>query len=100
MGREEVKTLDENEICRAASVEQGWGFQTPKEGEEHRENLQQQQQRVCIRGHWRPAEDAKLKQLVYQYGPQNWNLIAEELQGRTGACSNNRKISPFFLIEF
>ncbi|XP_074566407.1 uncharacterized protein LOC141823028 [Curcuma longa] len=88
MGREEVKTLDENEICRAASVEQGWGFQSPKEGEKHHENLQQQQQqqqRVCIiRGHWRPAEDAKLKQLVYQYGPQNWNLIAEELQGRSG----------------
>ncbi|XP_042452973.1 transcription factor CSA-like [Zingiber officinale] len=54
MGREEVKTLNENEICRAAS------------------------------GHWRPAEDAKLKQLVYQYGPQNWNLIAEELPGRSG----------------
>ncbi|KAF8091258.1 hypothetical protein N665_0450s0016 [Sinapis alba] len=36
------------------------------------------------RGHWRPAEDAKLKELVAVYGPQNWNLIAEKLQGRSG----------------
>uniref|UniRef100_A0A7N0UDX4 Uncharacterized protein n=1 Tax=Kalanchoe fedtschenkoi TaxID=63787 RepID=A0A7N0UDX4_KALFE len=36
------------------------------------------------RGHWRPAEDAKLKELVAFYGPQNWNLIAEKLEGRSG----------------
>ncbi|CAE5963569.1 unnamed protein product [Arabidopsis arenosa] len=35
------------------------------------------------RGHWRPAEDTKLKELVALYGPQNWNLIAEKLQGRS-----------------
>ncbi|PQQ10586.1 myb-like protein A [Prunus yedoensis var. nudiflora] len=38
----------------------------------------------CARGHWRPAEDSKLKELVAQYGPQNWNLIAEHLDGRSG----------------
>ncbi|KAJ4841694.1 hypothetical protein Tsubulata_002105 [Turnera subulata] len=36
------------------------------------------------RGHWRPAEDEKLRQLVEQYGAQNWNSIAEKLQGRSG----------------
>ncbi|KAK8514552.1 hypothetical protein V6N13_103286 [Hibiscus sabdariffa] len=40
--------------------------------------------KLCCRGHWRPAEDAKLKELVAQYGPQNWNLIAENLEGRSG----------------
>ncbi|XP_019174340.1 PREDICTED: transcription factor MYB44-like [Ipomoea nil] len=40
--------------------------------------------RTCPRGHWRPAEDEKLRQLVEQYGPQNWNSIAEKLQGRSG----------------
>ncbi|KAE9599678.1 hypothetical protein Lal_00046238 [Lupinus albus] len=40
--------------------------------------------KLCVRGHWRPNEDAKLKELVAQYGPQNWNLIAEHLQGRSG----------------
>lgn len=40
--------------------------------------------KVCTRGHWRPAEDAKLKDLVSHFGPQNWNLIAEHLQGRSG----------------
>ncbi|XP_057777235.1 transcription factor MYB105-like [Salvia miltiorrhiza] len=40
--------------------------------------------KVCARGHWRPAEDAKLKDLVALYGPQNWNLIAEKLDGRSG----------------
>ncbi|KAG9457168.1 hypothetical protein H6P81_001676 [Aristolochia fimbriata] len=38
----------------------------------------------CPRGHWRPGEDEKLRQLVEQYGPQNWNSIAEKLQGRSG----------------
>ncbi|XP_076953473.1 uncharacterized protein LOC143627572 [Bidens hawaiensis] len=42
------------------------------------------QTKTCARGHWRPAEDAKLKELVALYGPQNWNLIAEKLQGRSG----------------
>ncbi|KAF3441462.1 hypothetical protein FNV43_RR15376 [Rhamnella rubrinervis] len=40
--------------------------------------------KLCARGHWRPAEDAKLRELVAQYGPQNWNLIAENLEGRSG----------------
>ncbi|GJZ09157.1 homeodomain-like protein [Tanacetum coccineum] len=40
--------------------------------------------KTCARGHWRPAEDAKLKELVALYGPQNWNLIAEKLDGRSG----------------
>ncbi|GFP87347.1 transcription factor myb44 [Phtheirospermum japonicum] len=42
------------------------------------------QSKLCTRGHWRPAEDSKLKELVALYGPQNWNLIAEKLQGRSG----------------
>lgn len=40
--------------------------------------------KLCSRGHWRPHEDAKLKDLVAQFGPQNWNLIAEKLDGRSG----------------
>ncbi|KAB5512244.1 hypothetical protein DKX38_029272 [Salix brachista] len=40
--------------------------------------------KLCARGHWRPAEDSKLKELVAKYGPQNWNLIAENLEGRSG----------------
>ncbi|KAJ8762988.1 hypothetical protein K2173_023117 [Erythroxylum novogranatense] len=39
---------------------------------------------TCPRGHWRPAEDEKLRQLVEQYGAQNWNSIADKLQGRSG----------------
>ncbi|XP_057948994.1 transcription factor MYB105-like [Malania oleifera] len=42
------------------------------------------QSKLCSRGHWRPAEDTKLKELVALYGPQNWNLIAEKLEGRSG----------------
>ncbi|KAF5725290.1 MYB transcriptional factor [Tripterygium wilfordii] len=38
----------------------------------------------CPRGHWRPAEDDKLRQLVEQYGAQNWNSIADKLHGRSG----------------
>lgn len=43
------------------------------------------QTKTCARGHWRPAEDTKLKELVALYGPQNWNLIAEKLEGRSGS---------------
>ncbi|XP_021773871.1 transcription factor MYB64-like [Chenopodium quinoa] len=38
----------------------------------------------CPRGNWRPEEDEKLRKLVEQYGPQNWNSLAEKLQGRSG----------------
>jgi myb proto-oncogene protein len=47
------------------------------------------------RGHWRPAEDAKLRDLVAQYGPQNWNLIANKLHGRSGKAV---KVSIFIAI--
>ncbi|CAD5324459.1 unnamed protein product [Arabidopsis thaliana] len=40
--------------------------------------------RVCSRGHWRISEDTQLMELVSVYGPQNWNHIAESMQGRTG----------------
>ncbi|GLU12825.1 hypothetical protein SLE2022_294830 [Rubroshorea leprosula] len=39
---------------------------------------------MCTRGHWRPAEDEKLRELVRRYGPHNWNAIAEKLKGRSG----------------
>ncbi|KAI3858348.1 hypothetical protein MKX03_024672 [Papaver bracteatum] len=42
------------------------------------------QSKLCSRGHWRPAEDSKLKELVALYGPQNWNLNAEKIEGRSG----------------
>ncbi|CAL0321623.1 unnamed protein product [Lupinus luteus] len=40
--------------------------------------------KLCPRGHWRPGEDAKLKELVDQFGPHNWNYIAEHFEGRSG----------------
>ncbi|KAL0357619.1 UNVERIFIED_CONTAM: Transcription factor [Sesamum calycinum] len=39
---------------------------------------------MCSRGHWRPAEDEKLRELVERYGPHNWNAIAQNLHGRSG----------------
>ncbi|KAL7100915.1 hypothetical protein ACP275_08G024400 [Erythranthe tilingii] len=35
---------------------------------------------VCGKGHWKPSEDAKLRELVAAYGPHNWNFISENLQ--------------------
>ncbi|KAF6146463.1 hypothetical protein GIB67_037763 [Kingdonia uniflora] len=40
--------------------------------------------KISARGHWRQSEDDKLRQLVSHYGPQNWNIIAEKLDGRSG----------------
>ncbi|WOL14196.1 hypothetical protein Cni_G22976 [Canna indica] len=39
---------------------------------------------MCSRGHWRPEEDEKIKELVARFGPHNWNAIAEKLHGRSG----------------
>ncbi|XP_039046383.1 transcription factor MYB52-like isoform X2 [Hibiscus syriacus] len=39
---------------------------------------------MSSRGHWRPAEDERLCELVERYGPHNWNAIAEKIQGRSG----------------
>ncbi|KAF8661505.1 hypothetical protein HU200_056922 [Digitaria exilis] len=50
------------------------------------------QGKLCARGHWRPAEDAKLKELVAQFGPQNWNLIAEKLDGRSGNAARRNAV--------
>ncbi|XP_074580386.1 transcription factor MYB54-like [Curcuma longa] len=36
------------------------------------------------RGHWRPEEDEKLRDMVARFGPHNWNAIAETIPGRTG----------------
>jgi myb proto-oncogene protein len=48
--------------------------------------------KLYARGHWRPAEDAKLKELVAQHGPQNWNLIAENLDGRSGNTTRRNAV--------
>lgn len=55
------------------------------------------QSKLCTRGHWRPAEDSKLRELVAIYGPQNWNLIAEKLEGRSGKTKKNVFIYHFSL---
>ncbi|KAG1338877.1 transcription factor CSA [Cocos nucifera] len=71
---------------RGFSGEKGYhGDEKEDEGEEGEGGSHENDQpKLCARGHWRPAEDAKLKELVSQYGPQNWNLIAEKLAGRSG----------------
>ncbi|KAK8957136.1 Transcription factor MYB44 [Platanthera zijinensis] len=60
-----------------------YGSEKNGQSEEHEEN-ESGHSNLCARGHWRPAEDSKLRELVAQYGPQNWNLIAENLEGRSG----------------
>ncbi|XP_019186374.1 PREDICTED: transcription factor MYB44-like [Ipomoea nil] len=40
--------------------------------------------RFIPRGHWKPDEDAKLKELVALHGAHNWNFIAHNLPGRSG----------------
>lgn len=54
------------------------------EDEDHDQRRNGGHTKLCSRGHWRPHEDDRLKDLVAHYGPQNWNLIAEKLQGRSG----------------
>ncbi|XP_058083230.1 transcription factor MYB105-like [Magnolia sinica] len=58
--------------------------ENPKEHSMCEKETDSGQSKFCARGHWRPAEDTKLKELVALYGPQNWNLIADKLEGRSG----------------
>ncbi|XP_020575382.1 transcriptional activator Myb-like [Phalaenopsis equestris] len=51
---------------------------------ENLDAVKPEEMKACPRGHWRPGEDEKLRQLVEEFGPQNWNTIAEKLQGRSG----------------
>jgi Myb-like DNA-binding domain len=54
-----------------------------------------------IRGHWTPLEDEKLKRLVAEHGAQNWNLLAEKLEGRTGNNEkNNNNFEEFSSISY
>lgn len=55
--------------------------------------------RNCYRGHWRPAEDDKLRQLVERYGPQNWNFIAEHLDGRSGKEKKKVDLIILYIID-
>lgn len=55
---------------------------------------------MCSRGHWRPHEDEKLRELVAKYGPHNWNAIAENLQGRSGTHEHLRLIVVYILRFF
>nr|KAJ0209036.1 hypothetical protein LSAT_V11C400225050 [Lactuca sativa] len=36
-----------------------------------------------VKGHWKPSEDRKLRELVAVHGPKNWNMISEQLPGRS-----------------
>ncbi|CAN8327232.1 unnamed protein product [Cochlearia groenlandica] len=47
-------------------------------------NFDHKKKTSCQRGHWRPIEDDNLRKLVEQYGPKNWNFIAQHLYGRSG----------------
>lgn len=79
----EKQTLD----CEFLKSGKGGCFQSSKTGpNEENEGAEHEvgHSRLCSRGHWKPPEDSKLRDLVAQYGPQNWNLIAEKLQGRSG----------------
>lgn len=61
-----------------------WRNEEDEEQEEEETRRKSGHTKLCSRGHWRPHEDGKLKELVAQFGPQNWNLIADKLQGRSG----------------
>ncbi|KAA8547975.1 hypothetical protein F0562_004404 [Nyssa sinensis] len=67
-----------------AAIENSSNYKNTTEISVNGKEMDGGQSKLCARGHWRPAEDSKLKELVAVYGPQNWNLIAEKLEGRSG----------------
>lgn len=56
--------------------------------------MHQKKSEVYRRGNWTVSEDLKIKQHVAVYGTQNWNKIAETMQGR------NSKKNLFFFFSY
>ncbi|KAJ1283302.1 hypothetical protein BS78_03G118100 [Paspalum vaginatum] len=48
---------------------------------------------IVRRRPWHSSEDNKLKELVAQYGPKNWDRIAKMFEGRTGKSCRLRWIN-------
>ncbi|GJX23945.1 transcription factor MYB105-like protein [Tanacetum coccineum] len=46
-----------------------------------------------LKGHWKPSEDIKLREFVALHGPKNWNLISEQLPGRSGKSCRLRWVN-------
>lgn len=90
-GEENDRSVEGSDGCLGdEKMEQVKGFGSDEDdeeeddGEQNSGGVKRGQSKVCVRGHWRPHEDAKLREAVAQHGPQNWNLIAEKLVGRSG----------------
>ncbi|XP_073128900.1 transcription factor MYB117-like [Henckelia pumila] len=74
------------EVCGEKSKKNGFNIINLQfDGQSSDENckliLKNKRSKLCCRGHWKPSEDTKLRELVAMYGPHNWNLIAEKLRG-------------------
>ncbi|KAF5792036.1 putative transcription factor MYB-HB-like family [Helianthus annuus] len=48
---------------------------------------------IMIKGHWKPSEDVKLRDLVALHGPRNWNIISDQLPGRSGKSCRLRWVN-------
>ncbi|XP_073124402.1 uncharacterized protein [Henckelia pumila] len=48
---------------------------------------------TCNKFHWKPEEDAQLTYLVKTIGPNNWELIANKFEGRTGKSCRLRWVN-------
>ena len=122
MGNCKTRSFEENHSsdvveCRGSDCSDGFGDnnrtlnlnanlneENPNENEVSGKETDSGQSKLCARGHWRPAEDTKLKERVALYGPQNWNLIAEKLEGRSGKDSGQNEWQKqyyfFFSLNF
>lgn len=86
-----MKKTDDVSEGSYGNEKNGLSLEQEKENSEAGREHENGQLKLCARGHWRPAEDAKLKELVSLYGPQNWNLIAQKLEGRSGNRNDAKK---------
>ncbi|XP_023740121.2 transcription factor CSA [Lactuca sativa] len=63
-----------------------------KPNSQHGEDDDSRRQFV-VKGHWKPSEDRKLRELVALHGPKNWNMISEQLPGRSGKSCRLRWVN-------
>ncbi|XP_076945641.1 transcription factor MYB52-like [Bidens hawaiensis] len=52
-----------------------------------------EQRMLVTKGHWKPSEDVKLRNLVAVHGPRNWKTKSQQFPGRSGKSCRLRWVN-------
>lgn len=73
-----------------SSVEEKYSSQNPDATNKHLQSHSKNHTTTPIKAKWTKEEDDILKNAISKYGTNNWSLISNEIQGRTGKQCRER----------